>query len=82
MRRALERGGYTEALTLLRADPDGRVTLELVPSMSAIERGPLLLRAERALKSDLDAGLQVFLRPLQDRNMLRRLRGASVKESR
>lgn len=78
---ALARRFSASWVRLLHAQANGHVLLGLVNPMRASSRGPLLLRVERMLKDDIDGGLEVYLSPLQDRNMLRRLRGMRVKET-
>jgi hypothetical protein len=50
-----------------------RVVLTFDDATPGAARGPLLMRAERALKSSLDAGLYVQTEERKDANRLRRL---------
>ena len=79
---ALGQSGLSRQVRLLRASADGHVILELLSPMPAAGRGSLLLEVERMLKERVDSGVEVYLAPLQDRNVLRRLRGTRVKEER
>lgn len=58
--------------------PDGRVILELLTPLNAARRGQLLLDVETLLKMQIDHGLTVYLRPVQDRNAARQFRGVQV----
>ena len=61
------------------AKQDGQIIVNLVKSMPASKRGPLLLDLEAFLKEAIDPSLVVWLEPLGDRNSLRNLRGIEVK---
>ena len=58
---------------------DGQVIVNLLESLSADKRGPLLLDLEELLKGSVDPGLVVWLESLGDRSSLRNLRGIEVK---
>jgi hypothetical protein len=68
-------------LVAIRSTQDnGMVVVELLRAMSAAERGELLLNIESMLKREVDAGIKIYLPPMQDRNAPRRLRGLKVLE--
>lgn len=68
-----------KVLIAVEAKQDGQVIIRLLESLSAGERGTLLLDLEDFLKESVDPGLVVWLEPFGDRNSLRNLRGIEVK---
>jgi len=66
-------------VVITAAKQNGQIIVNLVESMPASKRGPLLLSLEAFLKEAIDPSLVVWLEPLGDRNSLRNLRGIEVK---
>jgi len=66
-------------VVIAAAKQDGQIIVNLVKSMPASKRGPLLLDLEAFLKEAIDPSLVVWLEPLGDRNSLRNLRGIKVQ---
>ena len=59
--------------------PSGFVYVEIVPTLSAAERGLKLREFESFLKKEIDEGLSVWCEPVGDKSALRKLRGIEVK---
>ena len=71
---------FLDYVELLEANVDGQVTVALKKTVSAGERGDLLLDLEEFLKERVDLGITVWLEPLADKSALRKLRGIILKE--
>lgn len=69
----------SQQITIIEAQKDGQVIVNLGDPLPADRRGTLLLDLEEFLKETIDPGLVVWLEPLGDRNSLRNLRGIEVK---
>lgn len=69
----------SQQITIIEAQKDGQVILNLGDPLPADRRGTVLLDLEAFLKEAIDPGLVVWLEPLGDRNSLRNLRGIEVK---
>jgi hypothetical protein len=69
---------YTVRFVELQGDTD--VYVELIDSVFAEMRSKVLLSLEMKLKGVCDESLVVWLRPLGDKNSLRRLRGVLVRK--
>jgi hypothetical protein len=72
---------FLSQIEITTALADGQVIVLIKQSMSANQRGTLLLDLEASLKETIDAALTVWLEPVGDRNSLRNLRGIEVKAS-
>ena len=70
---------FREQVSVTQAKDDGQVIVKLKESLSAGERGTLLLDFEAFLKEAIDPGLVVWVEALGDKNSLRNLRGIEVK---
>lgn len=66
-------------LAFIAAKEDGQVIVRLARTLSARERGSLLLDVEALIKAHIDAGLSLWHEPLGDKSSLRNLRGIEVK---
>ena len=69
----------SQQVTIVAAQKNGQVIVNLGDPLPADRRGTLLLDLEAFLKETIDPGLVVWLEPLGDRNSLRNLRGIEVK---
>ena len=67
-------------VTVIAAHADGQVIVRLEDGPDAASRGILLRKLERHLKETVDAAIEVYCEPVQDKNALRRLRGVKVAE--
>lgn len=65
-------------LEVSRALDDGSVFFFSDARLTASTRGALLLGAEGLLKQVIDAGISVWIEPMDDKNALRRLRGVTL----
>jgi len=72
---------FLSQIEIITALADGQVIVLIKQSMSANQRGTLLLDLEAYLKETIGAALTVWLEPVGDRNSLRNLRGIEVKAS-
>ena len=61
-----------------KTEKNGNVTLRTEVSISASERGTLLLNLEEDLKISIDNGITVWLEPVGDKSKLRNLRGIKI----
>lgn len=59
----------------------GQVIVKFLEPVGADKRGQILLDLEYRLKEEGDLGLNVWLEPLGDKSVLRKLRGIEVKNS-
>jgi len=66
-------------LEVVRAEPNGQVTLKIEKIIPANERGVMLLDFEEELKKSIDQGITVWLEPVGDKSKLRNLRGITIK---
>lgn len=55
------------------------VVVRLPDGLPTAERGRRLMDLEKTLRREVDVRAEVFLRPMQDRNAVRRFRGVEVK---
>lgn len=58
---------------------NGHIILKTVSSITANERGILLLNLELHLKNQIDQSLTIWLQPVGDKSKLRQLRGIEIK---
>tara|TARA_B100000242_G_C42828474_1_gene384920 strand:+ start:202 stop:546 length:345 start_codon:yes stop_codon:yes gene_type:complete len=63
---------------VIKTEQNGNVILRTEVSISASERGILLLNLEENLKSSIDHGITVWLEPVGDKSKLRNLRGIKI----
>jgi hypothetical protein len=61
-----------------RTFADGQIYLTFKKSISASQRGILLLDLELLLKDKIDLGIVVWCEPIGDKNSLRNLRGIEI----
>ena len=61
-----------------KTEQNGNVILRTEVSISASERGILLLSLEENLKNSIDHGITVWLEPVGDKSKLRNLRGIKI----
>jgi len=59
---------------------DGQIIVKFLEPVGADRRGEILLDLEGHLKEEVDLGLTVWLEPLVDKSVLRKLRGIEVKK--
>lgn len=71
--------GFNVQLLIVATKMDGQVIVRILNSLTASERGTLLLDLEELIKSHLDQGLTVWGETLGDKSSLRNLRGIEVK---
>ena len=74
--------GHGYALEVLATNRRAEVTSRLRHSMSAAERGLMLLAAEAMLKAEMDPAVTLWLQALEDRNALRKFRGVVIHDDR
>ncbi len=79
VRRIVSHSDQDAWFDVVRAADDGSVTVRFLRACDVRTRGGRLLDLEELLKRELDAGLTVWLEPLEDRNAMRRLRGVELK---
>lgn len=60
------------------ANKGGQISILINNTLSAGERGPLLLNIESFLKLNVDNGITVWHAPIGDKSSLRNLRGIEV----
>jgi len=70
---------FNSFFDILSTKNDGQVIIRIKQSLSASERGTLLLDFEDYLKKNIDIGINVWAEALGDKNSLRNLRGIEVK---
>jgi len=58
---------------------NGQVLVDFKEEVSAAKRGVLLLSFEALLKDSIDQGINVWHKPIDDKNKLRQFRGIVVK---
>jgi len=63
---------------VVEANEGGQISVIINNTLSADERGPLLLNIERFLKLNVDNGITVWHAPIGDKSSLRNLRGIEV----
>jgi len=63
---------------VVEANKGGQVSVIINNTLSAGERGPLLLNIESFLKLNVDNGITVWHAPIGDKSSLRNLRGIEV----
>ena len=63
---------------VVEANKGGQVSVIINDTLSADERGPLLLGIEEFLKLNVDNGITVWHVPIGDKSSLRKLRGIEV----
>jgi len=63
---------------VVEANKGGQVSVIINDTLSADERGPLLLGIEEFLKLNVDNGITVWHAPIGDKSSLRKLRGIEV----
>jgi hypothetical protein len=70
---------YMEKLQLEDCTPEGMIYFSEIAPIPVSERADTLLDLEMILKSEIDEGLTIWIKPQGDKNSLRRLRGVKVK---
>ena len=65
-------------IDVVEANKGGQVSVIINDTLSADERGPLLLGIEEFLKLNVDNGITVWHAPIGDKSSLRNLRGIEV----
>ena len=65
-------------IDIVEANEGGQISVIINNTLSADERGPLLLNIERFLKLNVDNGITVWHAPIGDKSSLRNLRGIEV----
>lgn len=70
---------YHDVLEPIEARANGQVIVTLLNELVPGERGTLLLDYEFHLKNLVDSAINVWLKPIGDKNTLRKLRGIEVK---
>ena len=65
-------------LDIIEASEGGQISVSFNDTLSAAERGPLLLDMEEFLKLNVDEGITVWHDPIGDKSSLRNLRGIEV----
>jgi len=65
-------------IDVVEANKGGQVSVIINDTLSADERGPLLLGIEEFLKLNVDNGITVWHAPIGDKSSLRKLRGIEV----
>ena len=65
-------------IDVVEANKGGQVSVIINDTLSADERGPLLLGIEEFLKLNVDNGITVWHVPIGDKSSLRKLRGIEV----
>jgi len=65
-------------IDVVEANKGGQVSVIINDTLSADERGPLLLDLEEFLKLNVDNGITVWHAPIGDKSSLRNLRGIEV----
>ena len=65
-------------VVVVEANKGGQISVIINDTLSADERGPLLLGIEEFLKLNVDNGITVWHAPIGDKSSLRKLRGIEV----
>ena len=65
-------------IDVVEANKGGQVSVIINDTLSADERGPLLLDLEEFLKLNVDNGITIWHAPIGDKSSLRNLRGIEV----
>ena len=65
-------------IDVVEANKGGQVSVIINDTLSADERGPLLLDLEGFLKLNVDNGITIWHAPIGDKSSLRNLRGIEV----
>ena len=65
-------------IEVVEANKSGQISIIINNTLSANERGPLLLDIEDFLKFNLDNGITLWHAPIGDKSSLRSLRGIEV----
>ena len=65
-------------IDVVEANKGGQISVIINDTLSAAERGPLLLGIEEFLKLNVDNGITVWHAPIGDKSSLRKLRGIEV----
>jgi hypothetical protein len=65
-------------IDVVEANKGGQISVIINDTLSADERGPLLLGIEEFLKLNVDNGITVWHAPIGDKSSLRKLRGIEV----
>ena len=65
-------------IDVVEANKGGQISVIINDTLSADERGPLLLDLEEFLKLNVDNGITVWHAPIGDKSSLRNLRGIEV----
>ena len=76
----LQKDDKYKNIKVINALKNGQVILEINYTISASDRGMLLLELEKKLKNNIDLSLTVWLNPVGDKSKLRNLRGIKIKE--
>jgi len=65
-------------IEVVEANESGQISVIINDTLSADERGPLLLDIEEFLKLNVDNGITLWHAPIGDKSSLRNLRGIEV----
>ncbi len=75
----LKKDNIYDGFIVTQAEKNGQITLLIEKSITAAERGTMLLDLEKKLKNSIDRGITIWLVPVGDKSKLRNLRGIQIK---
>ena len=78
IKKSIQNFSLNADIDVVEANKGGQVSVIINDTLSADERGPLLLDLEEFLKLNVDNGITVWHAPIGDKSSLRNLRGIEV----
>ena len=78
--KVLADNNQNEIFEIVRADQNGQIILRTEKTITASERGVMLLDLEYLIKESVDNGITLWLEPVGDKSKLRNLRGIKIND--
>jgi len=78
IKKSIQNFALSIDIDIVEANKGGQISVLINNTLSAGERGPLLLNIESFLKLNVDNGITVWHAPIGDKSSLRNLRGIEV----
>jgi len=78
IKKSIQNFSLNVDIDVVEANKGGQISVIINDTLSADERGPLLLDLEEFLKLNVDNGITVWHAPIGDKSSLRNLRGIEV----
>ena len=78
IKKSIQNFSLNVDIDVVEANKGGQISVIINDTLSADERGPLLLDLEGFLKLNVDNGITIWHAPIGDKSSLRNLRGIEV----